>query len=255
MAAFFMRLSDRLARQLLDLIADRGLQPGHRLPAERQLALELGASRASVREAIHQLASRGLLRSRQGGGTYLQDLSGSDAWPEHHLIQTLGGLVSHDPEYRYDVLEARHALEGGTAWHAALRATDEDRARIRARFDDLLRFQNQDDAELSAQADAGFHLAIAEASHNAVLLQTMRGLFQLLHATVTRNRQRMYTVQVNQDQLALQHQAVMDAIFAGDAPAARDAVWRHLEFVHTTVRALDEDEARRARSSRLSPLT
>ncbi|MFT0533855.1 transcriptional regulator LldR [Castellaniella hirudinis] len=249
-----MRLSDRLAEQLLDLIADRGLRPGDRLPPERRLAVDLGASRPSVREAIHQLASRGLLRSRQGGGHYLQPPAEDDAGPGRRLTQALGGLVSDDPGYRYDVLEARHALEGGTAWHAALRATDRDRARIRACFDDLLRQQGRDDAGLLAQADARFHLAIAEASHNAVLLQMMHGLFQLLHANVSESRQRLYTVQHTQEQLAGQHEAVLQAILRGDAPAARAAVWQHLEFVHTMVRALDEDDARRARSSRLSSL-
>ncbi len=247
-----MRLSDRLAEQLLTLITDRGLQPGDRLPAERQLALDLGASRPSVREAIHLLASQGLLRSRQGGGTYLQaPVADGAAWPRQQLVRTLNDLVSDDPEYRYDVLEARHALEGATAWHAALRATPDDRARIRASFEDLERFQGDDDPDLSSQADARFHLAIAEASHNAVLLQMMRGLFELLRATVTENRQRMYTVQHTHEQLARQHQALMEAILRGDAEAARAAVWQHLEFVHATVRALDEDEARLARSSRL----
>ncbi|WP_066458457.1 transcriptional regulator LldR [Castellaniella caeni] len=248
-----MRLADRLAEQLQTLIIDRGLRPGDRLPAERQLALELGASRPSVREAIQQLASQGLLRSRQGGGTYLQaPVQGSVAWPQQQLVQTLGQLVSDDPEYRYDVLEARHALEGGTAWHAALRATPDDRAHIRAAFDDLLREQDIGDADRSSQADARFHLAIAEASHNAILLQMMRGLFQLLQSTVTENRQRMYTVRHTHEQLTQQHQALMEAILQGDAQAARDTVWQHLEFVHAAVRALDEDEARRARSSRLS---
>jgi GntR family L-lactate dehydrogenase operon transcriptional regulator len=247
-----MRLSDRLAEQLQTLIQDRGLQPGDRLPAERQLALDLGVSRPSVREAIRQLASQGLLRSRQGGGTYLQAPGADGAWPRQQLVRTLNGLVCEDPEYRYDVLEARHALEGGTAWHAALRATPEDRARIEARFEDLQRFHGHENAELSARADAQFHLAIAEASHNAVLLQMMRGLFDLLRATVTENRQRMYTVQHTHEQLVRQHRAVMDAILRGDPEAARDAVWQHLEFVHATVRDLDEDEARRARSSRLA---
>ncbi len=250
-----MRLSDRLVEQLQTLIAEQGLKPGDRLPAERQLAQLLGASRPSVREAIHRLASQGLLRSRQGGGTYLQAPSTAAAWPGPNLVQPLDELISGDPEYRYDVLEARHALEGGTAWHAALRATPEDRQRIQARFEDMLRFQGGDDPELSSRADAQFHLAIAEASHNAVLLQMMRGVFALLRATVTENRQRMYTVQHTQEQLTLQHRALMEAILKGDAEAARATVWQHLEFVHQSVRTLDEDEARRARASRLPSFT
>ena len=249
-----MRLSDRLAEQLQSLIRDQGLQPGDRLPAERSLAGQLGASRPSVREAIRQLASQGVLYSRQGGGTYVREQEWSaDDWPDRHLVRPLDELMSDDPEYRYDVLEARHALEGGTAWHAALRATDEDRQAIRQRFDDMVRFQVRNDPELSAQADARFHLAIAEASHNAVLLQMMRSVFELLRATVTDSRQRMYTLQHTQDQLTAQHQALMEAILRSDAEAARTTVWQHLEFVHAHVRKLDEDEARRTRASRLPP--
>uniref|UniRef100_UPI00333F36D2 transcriptional regulator LldR n=1 Tax=Castellaniella defragrans TaxID=75697 RepID=UPI00333F36D2 len=249
-----MRLSDRLVEQLLALIGERGLQPGDRLPAERQLALVLGASRPSVREAIHQLASQGVLRSHHGGGTYVQAVPAESPEPLcRHLVRPLDALVSDDPGYRYDVLEARHVLEGGIAWNAALRATQRDKDRIQACFEEMLRFQGSGDPDASAQADAQFHLAIAEASHNAVLLQMMRGMFELLRATVTESRQRMYTLRHTQDQLTAQHRDLMDAIFRGDAEAARATVWRHLEFVHRSVRTFDEDEARRARSSRLPP--
>ncbi|HEX7386085.1 MAG TPA: transcriptional regulator LldR [Castellaniella sp.] len=247
-----MRLSDRLAEQLLVLIDEQGLAPGARLPSERQLALDLGASRPSIREAIQQLASRGLLESQQGGGTFVRSSAASLAGgSRRQLVQSLNELVSDDLEYRYDVLEARYALEGGTAWHAALRATPMDRSRIQDRFDDMLRFQSSDDPGQSAKADAQFHLAIAEASHNLVLIQMMRGVFELLRATVTENRQRMYTRRFTLDQLTAQHRALMQAILDGDPEMARATVWQHLDFVHQSVRALDEDEARRARSSRL----
>lgn len=246
-----MRLSDRLVEALLGLVRDRGLQPGDRLPSERQLAQDLGVSRSSIREAIHQLASQGILQSRQGGGTFLQaptDLA--ITWPRRQ-IGGLRDLLVSDPEYRYDVLEARHALEGGTAWHAALRATPADIVHIEACFDDLQRFQDKETAQLAAEADARFHLAIAEASHNAVLIQMMRGLFDLLRSTVTESRQRMYLLPDMQAQLLQQHRAIKDAIVQGDAGGARTAIWQHLQFVHAAMRQLDEDQARQARSSRL----
>ncbi|WP_417252050.1 transcriptional regulator LldR [Castellaniella sp.] len=246
-----MRLSDRLAEALLGLVRDRGLKPGDRLPSERRLAQDLAASRSSIREAIHQLASQGVLYSRQGGGTFLQAPADfASTWPRRQ-IGGLRDLLVADPDYRYDVLEARHALEGGTAWHAALRATPDDIARIQTCFDDLQRFQDEADANLSAEADARFHLAIAEASHNAVLIQMMRGLFDLLRSTVTESRQRMYTMPDTQGQLLRQHRAIKDAIAQGDASGARAAIWQHLQFIHAAMRQLDEDEARQARSSRL----
>jgi GntR family L-lactate dehydrogenase operon transcriptional regulator len=249
-----MRISDQIADQLQALIASAGLKVGERLPAERQLAADLGASRSSVREAIQKLASQGLLQSRRGGGTYVLDAQMSQ-WPRESVVDPLSGLFQEDPEYRYDVLEARHALEGSTAWHAALRATAQDKARIRECFEATLRFQVVGDPCLASRSDAQFHLAIAEASHNLVLLQMMRGLFDLLQATVTQNREKMYTVPETFGQLTNQHQELMQAILDGDAERARATVWRHLEYVHNSVRTLDEDEARRKRSTRLPSIS
>lgn len=248
-----MSLVDRLVAAILAHIREQRLLPGDKLPPERKLAEVLGASRSSLREAIRILASQGVLRAQQGGGTYVDaGISDCDDLTRRKLVEALDPLVSGDPAYRYDVLEARHVLEGGTAWHAALRASDADKTRIRSCFDDIVYFQSQQDGERSSRADASFHLAIAAASHNAVLLQMMRGMFELVQASVTENRQRIFEVSQTHEQLTGQHRLLMEAIFRGDAEAARNAVWAHLEFVDARVRALDEDEARRARTSRLT---
>lgn len=246
------RLSDRVAEQLRTLITERRLQPGDRLPAERALALQLGVSRTALREAIAQLSSQGRLRARVGGGTYVQ----APPRPELGLGEPLATylpLFQADPEYRYDVLEIRHALEGASAWHAALRATDEDRARVAAAFERMLAAHGRADPAGEARADADFHLAIAEASHNLVLLQVMRGLFELLHTNISQSREKLYLSPRTFEPLSEQHRAMMDAILAGDPERARDATLAHLEFVHTSLRELDENEARRTRASRLPP--
>ena len=102
-------------------------------------------------------------------------------------------LFQGDPEYRFDVLEIRHALEGATAWHAALRATDEDRTRIAQAFQTMMDAHGKNDPSGEAEADAAFHLSIAEASHNLVLLQVMRGLFELLQTNISQSREKLYT--------------------------------------------------------------
>jgi DNA-binding GntR family transcriptional regulator len=107
-------------------------------------------------------------------------------------VAPLESLLRDDPQYRYDVLEARQALELSTAWYAAQRATDKDRDRIRRCFDDMLRHQQARDAASAARSDAQFHLAIAEASHNAVLVQLMGSLFELVLGTVAQNRRLMF---------------------------------------------------------------
>ena len=247
------RISDKVAAQLRGLVQEQRLQPGDRLPAERALAVQLGVSRTALREAIAQLASQGLLTARVGGGTYVAEPAARARQALDEPLAPYLPLFQGDPEYRFDVLEIRHALEGATAWHAAQRATEADRARIAAAFEALLAAHEQGDAARQAQADADFHLAIAEASHNLVLLQVMRALFRLLQSNISQNREKLYTLPQTFAPLLAQHRALKDAVLAGDADRARHAAHEHLAFVHGSLKTLDEDEARRARASRLPP--
>lgn len=163
------RLADDVARRVRALIEEQKLEAGMRLPAERQLATQLGVSRNSLREALAMLVNEGVLLSRRGGGTFVRWQH--EAWSEQNIVQPLKTLLSDDPDYSFDILEARHAIEASTAWHAAMRATDAEKEKIRLCFEAT----QSEDPDLASQADVRFHLAIAEASHNVVLLQTMRG--------------------------------------------------------------------------------
>jgi GntR family L-lactate dehydrogenase operon transcriptional regulator len=246
-----MRLVDHVVEKLLALVQARGLQAGERLPAERQLAAELGVSRNSLREAIQKLTSQGVLASRRGDGTYVQSTA-----PAEWLQEAMGPLVrllDADPHYRYDVLETRHALETSTAWLAAQRATSADKERIQRCFDVMMQHQQSGHAELAARADAQFHLAIAEASHNVVLVQVMQSLFAVVLSTVERNRHDMFRLSAPETLrvLTAQHQDLMQAILDGDPARARACIGDHLEHVRTTIQRMDEDRARRERSTRL----
>ncbi|HAT7593866.1 transcriptional regulator LldR [Citrobacter sp. TBCS-15] len=239
------RLSDEVASRVRALIEEQQLEAGMKLPAERQLAVQLGVSRNSLREALAKLVSEGVLISRRGGGTFVRWQH--EAWSEQNIVQPLKTLLADDPDYSFDILEARHAIEASTAWHAAMRATSADKEKIRLCFEAT----QSEDPDLASQADVRFHLAIAEASHNVVLLQTMRGFFDVLQSSVKQSRQRMYLVPPVFSQLTEQHQAVLDAIIASDADGARKAMMAHLSFVHTTIKQFDEDQARQARITRL----
>jgi GntR family L-lactate dehydrogenase operon transcriptional regulator len=99
--------------RLESLIAAGKLAPGDRLPAERRLALDLGVSRSALREAIKQLASRGLLVSHHGGGTYLT--SPEEAEPLRAVMQYIAPLAQSEAGYWRDVIEIRKSLEGDAA--------------------------------------------------------------------------------------------------------------------------------------------
>lgn len=244
-----MKVSDQLVEQLQQLIAEQNLKVGDRLPAERSLAQQLDTSRPSLREAIQQLNSRGLLISRRGDGTYVQQLP--EQWSQHNIVDPINFLMKDDPAYRFDVQETRLILEGGCAWYAAQRATEDDRAKIHLHFDQIIHYQNLGDSQQAAVADAKFHLAIAEASHNVVLIQIMRSVFDLLRYNVFLGRKKVYSHPKSAEHLSDQHFRVMDAIDRQDAQAAKDAMCGHIDFVIDFVRHLDEDEARLKRATRL----
>lgn len=244
-----MRISDQVVEKLKALIIEQQLEVGMKLPAERQLAEQLGTSRPSLREAIQQLNSLGVLKSRRGDGTYVDVLPQN--WSQQHIIEPIHELLQHDPDYRFDVQESRLILEGGCAWYAAQRATTEDCAKIRHCFEQISYYQNRADSAQAAIADAQFHLAIAEASHNVVLIQMMRSLFDLLHYNVYLGRKKVYEHSTHASLLSDQHAAVLDAIERRDAQAAKDAMCGHIDFVIGVVRTLDDDDARIKRVARL----
>lgn len=242
------RLSDDIVRQLETMILEGTLKVGERLPAERILAEQFGVSRPSLREAIQKLVARGLLVSRQGGGNYVADGLGST------FSDPLLYLLESHPDARRDLLEFRLTLEGSCAFYAAQRATALDHQRLQAVFDELQRCYAPDSKasrEEEGAADARFHLAIAEASHNAVLLHTIRGLFDLLQRSVVSNIGGMYLQRSEtRDQLRAQHQSLFEAIIARRAEEARELSRRHILYVQEVLSEAQQEERRLERAQR-----
>ncbi len=235
-------LSDQIASQLENMIADGNLQPGERLPAERVLAERLGVSRPSLREAIKKLSSKGLVISRQGGGTYVQQSL------DKGMVDPLMSILQKHPESRFDVLEVRHALDGQAAYYAALRATHDDRDRIRRAFDHMIDLHEGNNNPMDeARADAEFHISITEASHNVVLLHVTRSLFAVLQNTIKHNLDKLYVIPRVFEPLTQQHEALMQAVIQGDPEAARLAAQEHLVFVEESLEGIDKQQARHER--------
>ena len=242
------RLSDDIVEQLEGMILEGTLKSGERLPAERALAEQFGVSRPSLREAIQKLAAKGLLVSRQGGGNYVVETLGST------FSDPLLHLLENNPEAQRDLLEFRQTLEASCAYYAALRATEVDRERLTAAFDALQDCYTRDD-EVSrieeGAADARFHLAIAEASHNAVLLHTIRGLFDLLKRNVVTNIGGMYQQRSEtRDMLINQHRDLYLAIIEGRAEQAREVSTRHQLYVQEVLEEVRQEVQRMARAER-----
>ena len=242
------RLSDDIVSQLEAMILEGTLKAGERLPAERQLAEQFGVSRPSLREAIQKLVARGLLVSRQGGGNYVAAQLGSTF--SDPLLQ----LLEDNPDAQRDLLEFRHTLEGSCAYYAAQRATPVDHQRLRAAYDALQACYAEGSKATRAEegaADARFHLAIAEASHNAVLLHTIRGLFDLPKHNVVTNIGGMYLQRgETRERLREQHRELFEAIVEGRAEEARERSSRHIDYVREVLEEGQQEVKRLARAQR-----
>ncbi|MFC3606322.1 GntR family transcriptional regulator [Stutzerimonas tarimensis] len=242
------RLADEIVLQLEAMILEGTLRIGERLPAERALAERFGVSRPSLREAIQKLVAKGLLVSRQGGGTYVAEALGAT------FSDPLVHLLEGSSEAQRDLLEFRHTLEGACAFYAAQRATELDHQRLTEAYDALQACYSHNGEVSRAEegaADARFHLAIAEASHNTVLLHTIRGLFDLLRRNVTTNIGGMYALRIETRQMLMaQHQELYRAIIERRAAEAREISDRHIHYVQEVLAEGQQEAQRVARAQR-----
>lgn len=238
------KISEVIAAELEGMILEGSLKPGQRLPSERELAVQFDVSRPSLREAVQKLIAKGLLVSRQGGGTFVSEtLDGGYADPLLNLFAT-------HPEAQSDLLEFRQALEGVAAYYAAMRSTEADRKAIKATYDQLEGYHAEKAFEQEVKADVEFHLRIAEASHNVVLLHTMRALMGLVERNIMRNLEKAYPQRGHRSKIHGQHKVLMEAIFEGRPEQARQAAHDHLSYVEEVVEDYGKEEARLARSQR-----
>jgi GntR family transcriptional repressor for pyruvate dehydrogenase complex len=211
-------LSDRLAALLAQQIEAGRMRPGDRLPTEAQLASDHGVSRSVVREAVHQVHSRGLLISRQGSGMYV-------AAPPPHQSLPFDPKVLESMEAVLQVVELRRVLEGEMAALAAQRAT-------RAEVAGLKRALKAIDAatetgELGMREDFAFHRAIGAATHNPQFVRLLAFIEQYLLDAMRVTKSNEARREVWMDQVRGEHRAIVDAIEAHDAEAARRAAIRH----------------------------
>lgn len=238
------RIPDVIAHELETRLLEGSLKPGDRLPAERELAAELGVSRPSLREAIQKLVSRDLLVSRQGGGTYVTDRL------DARLIDPWQQLIDQHPSVQDDVLEFRHLLEAAAAEMAAQRATEGDLQRLEVAYLALDAAYASTDRSAQVSADVAFHLVIAEAAHNALFAHLTSSLLNLLHGHVRRAIGDMSVSPDTGKCLMEQHKAIRDAIAARLPDAARAAAQGHIDYVRQRLSEAVRSEERRQSSLR-----
>lgn len=211
------RLSDRVAAQLQGMIRSNAIQPGEKLPSERELCELLGVSRTVVREGVRSLVAKGLLEVRRGGGTVVR--SPDPALASEMMTMLLG--AGSDIAFTH-VQEVRRLLEVEIAERASGRRDDADLERMETQL--ALMVEHTADPERWAEADVAFHAAIATATHNPLYPVLLGSIADML-IEVRRTGIRLPDTPAKAYQ---HHQNIFTAIKARDRVGARKAMQSHL---------------------------
>jgi GntR family transcriptional regulator, transcriptional repressor for pyruvate dehydrogenase complex len=222
-------LPEQIARRIEALIAAGApIEPGTRLPSERELAQTFGVSRLSVREAVHRLEALDLVVVRRGAGTFV---ARGTATPASTLTETPLPKSTNIEE----VFEIRRLLEPAAARWAALRA---DRhallplQRLAEQFEAAA--ESQRGIEQLAICDVALHVEIARCAENVLLSRLLEGLYDLNRAQLQFSLRR----EARAADTALEHRRIVDAIAAGDADGAHEAMLVHLSAAEASIRAI-----------------
>jgi GntR family transcriptional repressor for pyruvate dehydrogenase complex len=217
------RLSDRVATEIEQLIRQHELQPGERLPAERELGDAFGVSRTVIREAVRALAAKGRVEVRPGGGTIVRQPTAAI------VTDALTFVLGAAPDTGLAHLrEVRRVFEPAIAEMAAARRTQED---LRAMEYELARMRDPaTSAEDWAQADVVFHAALARATHNPIFGIIMNAIHDLLIEV----RLLAIALPGTREKSFHHHEAVLRAVRDGNAEAARRAMIAHLREAMAT---------------------
>ena len=219
------RLYEQIVQQVEESIHKGGLKPGDQLPPERELAQQFGVSRTAVREAVKALREKGLVEAYPGRGTFVTDGT------SHAIRQSLDRMIRiGQPEGSTYLAEVREILEPEIAALAATRADAEDLASMREAVD--IMDETKRDSDAFIEADLDFHLALAEAAANPLILSLIDSIVGLLRE----QRMRIFQVEGGPERGQYHHKRILEAVERHDSLGAREAMKAHLRQVREDCR-------------------
>ncbi len=238
------RLYEQIVQQIEESVLNGTLKPGDQLPAERDLAQRLGVSRTAVREAVKTLREKGLVEAYSGRGTFITNATSQAARQSFDLMVKIGQQESSP-----HLVELRLILEPAIAALAAARVKGEDLVTMREAVDVMDR--SQEDPQAYIEADLDFHLALAEAAANPLILSLIDSIVGLLRE----QRIKIFNVEGRPHRGQYHHKRILAAVEQRDPEMAREAMRAHLEQVREDSQTLAKGKPAGKRppsSSRLS---
>lgn len=210
------RLYRQISEQLRTLILKGELPPGSRLPAERDLAVQLGVSRPSLREALIALEVQGYIEVHMGSGIYVCDPPAQPS-KKYDLSQEEGPL---------EVIHARALLEGEVAAMAAKVGRKADFNAIAEAIEMMV--AETESGGIPIEADQLFHVRIAEATRNSVLIGVVKQLFEFRMGPLFDHLHRHFESGEVWEQAIAEHREILKALRAKDPQLAREAMHKHM---------------------------
>lgn len=212
------RLYEQIVQQIEQSIVEGRLNPGDQLPTERELAQQFGVSRTAVREAVKTLTEKGLVESFSGRGTFVTAPKQQSSRKSLDAFFEMGDL--EDPAY---LVELRGIIEPEVTVLAASRIEEQQLVMMREAVATMERSMKQPEAYI--EADLDFHLALAEAAGNPLILSLLDSIVGVLRT----QRLGIFGVDGGPERGQLHHKQILDAIERRDPAAAHDAMRAHLE--------------------------
>jgi GntR family transcriptional repressor for pyruvate dehydrogenase complex len=213
------RLYEQIVQQVEESINKGALKPGDQLPPERELAEQFGVSRTAVREAVKTLREKGMVEAYPGRGTFITDGS------SYTMRQSLDRLMKSGNEGFASLAEVREILEPEIAALATTRADAEDLAAMRQQVATMDAAKR--DPEAYIEADLDFHLALAEAAGNPIILSLIDSIVGLLRE----QRMGIFQVDGGPERGQYHHKRILEAVEHRDPVGAREAMKAHLKQV------------------------
>ncbi|MEW5550368.1 FadR/GntR family transcriptional regulator [Peribacillus frigoritolerans] len=222
------KIYEEVSDELYEMIRSGSLKPGEQLDSIQQLAENFQVGRPAIREALSALSSMGLIEIKQGEGTFVKTFDPAI------MNHPLSAALLMDQDNIKHLLEVRKILESGTAEVAAKKRTEENLIKLK---DMLFNMEKvSDDEELSDKADISFHVAVANASQNELLITLMNHVSELMTEKMRDIRRvALYSEEMTLKQLYQQHVRIYDAIVAQDEDGARSAMLFHLQSVEESL--------------------
>ncbi len=170
-----LTLSQKIERKIEEAIRQKKLIPGTKLPSEKELCAQFAVSRTALREALRRLSARGLIDIRKGSGIYITELKIEDAINSLHLFYDL----RFNSDLILQIIEVRRLFEPEVARLAAMNRTENDIKTLQKNLTELER-SNPDNTQLEVDIINRFHMNLAKATHNPIVLISLEPVYSLL---------------------------------------------------------------------------